>query len=561
MSASTAGPLPAASLPAPSRPAAIRVAPGVIALVGVVILTLSAVLLLSGNPLLAAAPLLLLLVVVLFAALPLRVPLFGLVFLAALVDSQPIELPASVTGISDDAMRAAAADPKLLEIIMSYSAWKPPLFPVYTLLFDNLNKVLPIEALRFSLVDLFYVLAIVLLAVRGLFRIRTDTAGRQPATTALYLVAGLSLLGAVWLEVWGVGLRGGDFRQSLWQMRQLFWLPTVTVLFVCAMRDFRDFNRAINLITAAVCLKLVIVVWYYFAVARPMHFEPATLTSHYDSILFTVAIVAWVSRFVHTGNWKYAILLATLGNWVMLGIVLNNRRLCFVNLAVSLFIVFVMLKGPMKRMLMKKFVYVLPLLVAYVVVGQAGNSRIFKPAKLVTSVIKQDDRSSSTRDVENYNLLVTLKRNKLLGSGWGHEYVEAVKGDDISTAFPQYRYMAHNGVLWLWTIGGLVGFTLLWMPISIGIFLARRAYSFARSPDERSAAAIALTMIVTYMLQAWGDIGTQHLNSTLVLALALAASAKLAVANGAMPRRMRLFSFRRAEAPVSASVSWVGGVQ
>jgi O-Antigen ligase len=527
--------MPSAS--ASVRPATPFAGPWLIAFISSVVVSLAVLLLTSGNPLLASAPLVAVAAVYLFTALPLRVPLLALVFTAFVSDSLPIALP----GVT----------------------WNPPLHMVYTLLFDNLNKLIPVDALRFSLVDIFYVVALMLVLARVAFRIRVDRRDRQPATTALHLVMGGVLLGAIWLEVRGIGLRGGDFRQSLWQFRNLFWLPTVTMLFVYAFRDTRDFNRAINLMIAAVCIKLVFVVWFYLTVARPAHFEPATLTSHYDSILFTITIVALVARYLHVPNTKNLVLMGTIGLWVLLGIVLNNRRLAFVGLGVSLFIVYVMLRGPVKRWITKVAVYLLPLFILYVVVGQASSSRIFKPAKLLTSVIRQDDRSSSTRDVENYNLLVTLKQAKVLGSGWGHEYIEEVRGDDISAAFPQYKFMAHNSVLWLWTIGGLVGFSLLWMPVALGIFLARRAYIFARTPGDRAAAAIALSMVITYLIQAWGDLGTQHLNSTLVLAISLATSAKLAVSTGAMPAKLRLFAVRHQTLSVQAQahVAFTSGAE
>ena len=544
VSAPTVGPVPMAAPSATERPAKPLAGPWLIAFISAVVLSLAVLLVTSGNPVIAGIPLMVVAVVYLFTALPLRVPMFTLLFLACLSDSLPIAIPVAASG-------GVEVIGTSTEIVNGVD-WAPPQYPLYKVIFDNLNNVLPIEALRFSATDVLYVLSLLLILMRVAFRIRVDRIGREPATTALHLVMGGVLLAAIWLEVWGVGLRGGDFRQSLWQFRHLFWLPTLTLLFVYSLRDVRDFNRAINLVIAAVCIKLVAVVWFYFTVARPAHFEPATLTSHYDSILFTLTIVALVTRYLHDMSTKNLVLLVGIGLWVMLGIVLNNRRLAFVSLGASLFVVFVMLRGPVKRLLVRLMLYAAPLAVVYVVVGQAGNSRIFKPAKLVTSVIKQDDRSSSTRDIENYNLLVTLKRSKVLGSGWGHEYVEDVKADDISAAFPQYRYMAHNSVLWLWTIGGLVGFTLLWMPLSLGIFMARRAYTFSRSPEDRTAAAVCLTMVIIYMIQAWGDLGTQHLNSSLILAVSLATSAKLVVRSGAMPARMRFFAVRRPDARVQA---------
>ena len=103
--------------------------------------------------------------------------------------------------------------------------------------------------------------------------------------------------------------------------------------------------------------------------------------------------------------------------------------------------------------------------------------------------------SSRTRDIENYNLIQTIKPNPLIGTGWGHEYREMNRAYNISQIFAQYRYIAHNSILWLLSIGGVVGFALVWMQIVVGVFLSTRSYRFAREAHERKADAsrIAVT--------------------------------------------------------------------
>ena len=506
---------------------------GAVALIGLVIVLAFLLLVAFGNPWIAVLPVVVCGLLYMFLVLPIRAPLFLLIFLAALADWQPVELP-------------------------SKEIYYPVVNPLTKVLFENLNNVLPIEALRFSAVDLLYVSCALILLVRMALKVRMDTRDRQPATVMLLLALGAAFAAVLWLLVWGIGARGGDFRQSLWQARQLFWLPVVTVLFTYALRDVRDFHRALNLMILAAVMKTAMGAWFMLKIARPLHFEPQSLTSHYDSILFVIAIVTLAARFVHRGTWKNLALLVIIGSFIGYGIVINNRRLAFVNLLVDLFLIYIMLQGPVKAFLRRAILLSIPFVVVYIAIGQQSNRRYFKPAKLIMSVVKQEDRSSSTRDIENYNLLVTLKRNKLLGSGWGHEYIEQVKADDISHLFEQYKFMAHNSILWLWTIGGYVGFTLIWMPISLGIFFARRAYLFATTWQERSAAAICVSMLATYMMQAWGDLGTQGLNATLTAALALAMGAKLAVSTGGFPARVRLFGHHFGSTPVEVTVGRQG---
>ena len=61
--------------------------------------------------------------------------------------------------------------------------------------------------------------------------------------------------------------------------------------------------------------------------------------------------------------------------------------------------------------------------------------------------------TSETRNIENYNLIMTLKSNPILGSGWGHEYEEVSVAYSIKEFFEQYRYIPHNSLV------GLVAFT------------------------------------------------------------------------------------------------------
>jgi hypothetical protein len=504
---------------------------GVKLFIGFVLVWTIASLFSTENTFVSIIPLLIVLLCYLMVALPLRAHLYTLVFLACLSDATPISLP-------DKA-----------------GVWLPPFYIIYKLLFDNLNTLLPIPALRFSLTDLIYMLCLALIVIRTAMKIRIDSRARERSTWGLYALLLVVFLAVACWGVYGVIVKHGDFKQALWQTRQMMWLPFVIALCSYTLRDPRDFMRAINLMIVATCIKTLIAVRFFFGVARPLDFEPPTLTSHFDSVLMVVAFMALLIRFLHGATWKNLGIFLVVGGWIMLGIVLNNRRLAFVNIPVGIVVVMIMLRGPVKKAMKKISVFLLPLLWAYVMVGQNSTKTIFKPARQMMSVSSQDDRSSGTRDIENFNLIWTIKPNKVLGAGWGHEYVEFVRADDISQYFGQYRFIAHNSVLWLFTVGGLVGFTIMWMPVVIGIFFARRAYTFARSSLERSTAALSLVMLTTYMMQAWGDMGVMGLTSTLTAALAIAMSAKLCVMTGAFPARVNFFTIRHARSPVEATVN------
>jgi len=514
-------PLDAARPPAPSSGGR----PGLAAtlFVGVVVLVCVAILLLTGQPVVAAAPVLLIGAAVLFWKAPVRHTLVLLMGVYLVVSIPPKALP----GQNEPGQ-----------------GWKSPVYPLYSLLSDNLSKVTHIEALRFSGMELFYLMFLGLILVRVVTGNRVDAAGRQPGARAMYVSLAIAFFGVLWLEVWGIA-RGGDFRQSLWQFRNLMWLPVLVGVFGYCMRDVRDFRLVAVMMTVAAWLKIMLGLHYMMFVAWPNGQTPESMTGHEDSVLYVAVLIIWFATWMHHPTWRTFVKTMVTTSLVLTGLVINNRRIAFVSLLAGLFLAVLMLKGPLKRRIVRTFTYMLPVICLYLLAGRNRSTGIFKPASLVMSVSQQKDASSKTRDIENYNLIQTLKPNKLLGTGWGHEYNEVSRAYDISMWFAQYRYIAHNSILWLISIGGIVGFTLIWLPVSVTIFLASRSYRFARTPYDQTVAASVITVMVTYVVQAWGDMGTQGLGSSLIVAAAMAASAKLAHATGAWPAHLRLFGAPR----------------
>lgn len=417
--------------------------------------------------------------------------------------------------------------------------WRSPLYWPGAALYDNLNNVVNIQALRFSGLDVIIVLFCALVATRALTGHRRDGRGREPVANISLVAFAVAFIAVIWLELWGV-FRGGDFKNSLWQLRQLLWLPVLGALFAYALRGTCDVQTIARIIIAAAVLKVALGMYFLLAIARPQGLDPAYVTTHGDSVLFTVAVATCIACWLQRPNRTHLVLNLTVTPWILLGIAVNNRRLAFVGLFGALAAMYSLLTGRVKRALQVAALCALPLLVLYVAIGARHPHGIFAPGGSIASVILQKDASSETRDIEDYNLLFTLKSAPILGSGFGHEYEEVSKAYDISKAFAQYRFIAHNSVLWLWSIGGLVGFTAIWFMLATGVFLATRTYRRARGSQDRIGASMVVAVIIAYLVQAWGDMGTQSWTGTLLLAASLALVGKLAVAAGAWPSADRV---------------------
>jgi hypothetical protein len=75
--------------------------------------------------------------------------------------------------------------------------------------------------------------------------------------------------------------------------------------------------------------------------------------------------------------------------------------------------------------------------------------------------------------------------------------------------------------------------------IVVGLFLAARAYRYAVTVDDRTAALAAVSIIVVYLVYCYGDLGLGTWTSVFTVAPAFAVAGKLAVTTGAWPSRPR----------------------
>lgn len=420
--------------------------------------------------------------------------------------------------------------------------WQSPLYPLGELLYSNLNSVTGIGALRFALIEALLAFLVVRVLVSRAAGARAAREAHE-ATPAVLTWALAAWLGALaWFEVWGVA-RGGDVQQSLWQIRQLLWVPIVAWLMAAVMRGPDDFRIIARWIIVAAVVKVALGLYFLLAIARPRGLDPAYVTSHDDTVLFAVAVLICIAAWVYRPSRGHVLLLATVVPWTLLGIQINNRRLAFVALFAALIVLYAVLGGRTKRAITMAAICLAPVFAGYLLVGQHRSGKLFAPAVKIMSVVTQTDASSGTRDIENYNLYVTLRaKGRLLGSGFGHEYVEAVRAYDISQGFAQYLYIAHNSVLWLWSIGGLIGITVMWSALVVGVYLAARAFHAARTPMQRTAAVTVIGSVLIYLVQAWGDMGTQTWVAVWILGSMLAVAGRLAAATGQWPAGVPLLA-------------------
>jgi hypothetical protein len=417
------------------------------------------------------------------------------------------------------------------------AAWTYPLEPLGRVLFEKLDKLTGLGALKFNLVDVL----VVVLALSGVERRLTHRAERgAPVATGLVLLELLALVGVLCAEAYGLA-RGGDFKTSLYQIRQLLYVPIVALVLQGSLRCPRDSALVAWTVIGAAAAKAAIAVYAWVTVFRPAGYAPKFITSHSDSVLFVIATVALVALLVERPSRKTSLLLLTGGALILGGMVVNDRRLAYIELAAALGVCFLLHPWtPRKRAGARLAALSAPVILLYLAVGWSSAAAPFAPVQTIRGMIDGDvDASTLSRERENFNLVFTLKQRPMLGSGFGHPYLQVARADDLSFAFPQWHYIPHNSLLGLLAFAGVLGFTLVWLPLVVTLFLAVRSYRFAATPGARTAAAGAIATVVAFVFQAWGDMGLQSTSASFLLAVAFSCAGTLAVEVGASPAQGR----------------------
>jgi hypothetical protein len=442
---------------------------------------------------------------------PVRSSLFVLMFLAFTLEN-PSEAPAS-------------------------GKYKSPLFLLGSVVLEHLNRLTSIKPLFFSGMDIFLVSLGVIAFLR---RTQSKPADFAPIPRPMIHLAYLSLAGAVY--AWLVGKwRNGDGGIALWQLDRVVYLPCVFLLFQAGLRGPQDFQTIAKVVLWAAAIRSCMAVYVQHAVDLPP--DPWTgaptwlqyATSHHDSMLFAfAAIILIVHMIERIGPHPFR-------NFFMLmpllvtGIVFNGRRMAWLQLAISCIALYVVTpQNAAKKKLQKVVKWLSPLGIAYLAAGWYSTAKIFKPVQSIRSAIVSDSNASTAwRDVENVDLIFTIRTHHIFGTGYGHGFYEVVPLPQVE--YPLERFIPHNSVLGLWAYTGYFGFTALTLLWVSGVYFAIRAYHASNQARIRAAALTSFSAVLIYWVQCYGDMGLGSWTGVFMIAPALALAGKLATASGAWP--------------------------
>jgi hypothetical protein len=387
--------------------------------------------------------------------------------------------------------------------------FKTPLLVPGNFVYLALEKTLGVPGLKIFGIEVLLV---------GLIIVRVLTRGRPeeralPGPPKPFVYACLATVGTVlFLEVYGI-VRGGDTRMSMLMFRPLLLIGIIPLVYAYCARSSRQVPI---LLGGLVVVAFTRAAFGIYAWATVLKFGirgttdlggGAYVMTHSDAIFGATAMSILVTWVIMQPSMRSMAALSTFGVVILFGMVINNRRITFVSLVAGLALLWIIGDPLFKARVTRLFRLALPFLLIYLVVGWRIDNAVTRPVQMLKSVFEQKDASSQTRDIENFNLLYTAKQAPILGSGFGHEYLEKVVAYDISHAFEAYRYVPHNSILWLFSAGGFVGYTGFFMLMFVGLYYAMRLLRKSPPLSERLLAMSTVTSSIAYGMQAWGDMG------------------------------------------------------
>lgn len=387
--------------------------------------------------------------------------------------------------------------------------FQTPLHEPGRFLYTALAYTLKIPGLKLFGLELLLGFLLLLVVVRGPLREEARCAPPARGLVVYCAIAGATVLA---FEAYGLA-RGGHLSFSMLQFRPLLLAVSLPILWGLCFRRYRSIHLVLGAFTVAAFVRACFGIYYWAVIVRHGVKGPVSLgggtyvMTHSDSVLAVIVLLVCIVMIYERPSLRSFALTGVVFPVVMLGMIVNNRRLAIVSLVMALFFIYLVADRFLKRRVHLTLTALAPVFCVYVLAGWNSDAVWARPVQTIKSVTEAKDSSSQTRDVENYNLTVTMKRNPILGSGFGHEYVEFVKMHDISEAFEGYRYVPHNSILGLLGFTGAIGFAGIWLAFIAGVFFAARTYRFARTEAERLLCLVTIGAIVTHGVQAFGDMG------------------------------------------------------
>lgn len=406
--------------------------------------------------------------------------------------------------------------------------WITGLTPItQTRIYQNISTYTAVP-LPFSTIDLIVLLTYAGLWLRringGAERLRVGALGAPVLAYAFVFLVG-TVIGAA---------RGGDWDLAiaLTELRGPLMLMLAYLLATNLISDRRQLAVFLWLFVLVVGTKaLQGILNYRESLELPYYLD--AVTSHEDVVFFGVAVALMVVAAVCGLRTRLAYVLFAIQPVVLIAELLSARRVGLVALGVILIAVAVLVLATDLRRGVVLVALGMVGLLGYVALFWDSAGPVAEPIRALRSVFEPsalnsyDQSSDAWRAIENRNIAHTVRQLPLTGVGLGQQYLFQQEPSPLY-GFANWRYVAHNAVLWLWLKAGPLGALALWFLVARTLLVGARIYVRFREPELRLAVALPIALVVSQIVFSSVDLGLTYSRTMIVLGASLGMIAFLA---------------------------------
>jgi O-antigen ligase len=344
----------------------------------------------------------------------------------------------------------------------------------------------------------------------------------------------LLFLGAV-AFAWGFGLlTGGDFKTSLWEIRALFYMGACYLLATNLLKSPGQVRILGWILILGIGLKALQGIYRYIVPFGGDLTDIYAVTGHEDALFFDTMLILALAFAVYGGPIRQRLALWGLTPALAITLLLTRRRAALVAIGVGLVSFLVTLPPARRAILPKLFVPLFLLGLVYVGAFYNSDSALAKPIQLVKSLYAPSDprdaSSNQYRDIEQYNVMTTIRHNPILGIGFGNRYEQPVPLVPIE--FPLRDWIPHNEILWIWLKMGTLGFIIFWLFIGSAIIQGSLILRKLRDPYFQALAAMIIAFVLMQVIIAYADLQLTFYRNMIYLGIMLGVLVRLEALDG-----------------------------
>jgi hypothetical protein len=358
-------------------------------------------------------------------------------------------------------------------------------------IFENLKEYTPLAGVQANAVEIWFVLLIGIWLAQGLLTNRLRLAP-IPCRSAWLIAAGT--LGVAFTL--GV-MQGGDFKVALWEVRALAYLLGLAWFVPQLVEKREDLVLILSVMVLALAAKSVQGLYRYFFVLRMELDLRETFMAHEDPVMIVPLLFLLAALYYYRSAPVLERILVASAPFMFAALVLTQRRVAYVGLAVCSVYFMTTLSSIARRRILRVALPFLLVVTAYVAAFAGSSSPFGRPIQRALSLFDPTNTSNLYRVVELENLRYTVQAHPW-GVGFGHPY-EIVRGMP-KLDFPLVEYIPHNEVMWIWVKTGTLGFILIMFFFARIVAEAAWTYRHLRDPLLRAVATIIPVAIVNQLI-------------------------------------------------------------